>query len=236
MGDPYADDPWWQEAWPLFGLRLTTPRLELRPLTPALVAPIAEVAVAGIHDPATMPFEVPFTDADPTTIRRESFRWWARCWVDLGPEQWRIPFAVLHDGEPIGVQDINAEQFGLRRTFSTGSWLGRPAQGQGFGQEMRRAVLTFAFAGLDARRAETGAWTDNAASIGVTTRLGYQPDGTRVKLRRGVADEQVAYRMTAADFAARPDLAAGVRIDGLSLEVLAMLGAGPSDPIDPTDP
>jgi RimJ/RimL family protein N-acetyltransferase len=38
-------------------------------------------------------------------------------------------------------------------------------------------------------------WHDNAASKGVTTSLGYEFEGRQRALRRGVADEQLRYRM-----------------------------------------
>ena len=44
--------------WPLFDLRVTTPRLSLRYVADELVA-------QGIHDPATMPFSEPWTHAKP---------------------------------------------------------------------------------------------------------------------------------------------------------------------------
>ena len=90
---------------------------------------------------------------------------------------------------------------------------------------MRRAVLTFGFVGLAGRRAETGAWTDNGPSIGVTTRLGYEPDGSAVKLRRGAAAEQRCFRMTAEAFAARPELTDGIAMAGVTPDVRAALGA-----------
>jgi hypothetical protein len=48
--------------WPLFALRLRSARLELRsPTDPDLFA-LLEVARAGVHDPATMPFVIAWTD------------------------------------------------------------------------------------------------------------------------------------------------------------------------------
>ena len=75
---------------------------------------------------------------------------------------------VENDGVPIGSQSILAEDFATFRMVHTGSWLGRAYQGRGFGKEMRAAVLAFAFDGLGARRAETEAFADNAASNAVT--------------------------------------------------------------------
>ena len=51
-------------------------------------------------------------------------------------------------------------------------------------------------------------WHDNAASKGVTTSLGYEFEGRRRALRRGVADELLAYRMPRAHWETirRPDI------------------------------
>jgi hypothetical protein len=48
---------------PLARLRVRTPRLELRLATTFELRELAEVARAGIHDPAVMPFGVPRTDS-----------------------------------------------------------------------------------------------------------------------------------------------------------------------------
>ena len=53
------------------------------------------------------------------------------------------------------------------RSVATGSWLGLRHQGHGIGKEMRAAVLHFAFAGLGAIEALSGAWDDNKPSLGV---------------------------------------------------------------------
>jgi predicted RNase H-like nuclease len=74
-------------------------------------------------------------------------------------------------------------------------------------------VLHFAFAGLDARWCETFAWEDNAASLGVTERLGYEPNGVEMDLRRGEGQPLRRFRMTreAWDQQRRED----IRIEGL---------------------
>ena len=41
----------------------------------------------------------------------------------------------------------------------------------------------------------TGAWHDNAASLGVTRSLGYVEEGRRRELRRNEPDEIIGYRM-----------------------------------------
>ena len=60
--------------WPLFDLVVRTPRLELRLPREEEFAAIVDLVDAGIHDPATMPFFVPWTDlaAGPPPARPRS--------------------------------------------------------------------------------------------------------------------------------------------------------------------
>jgi hypothetical protein len=51
------------EISPLFGLRLRTPRLELRLPTDDELVELRELAHAGVHPPDEMPFAVAWTDA-----------------------------------------------------------------------------------------------------------------------------------------------------------------------------
>src|SRR3954467_3443123 len=163
--------------WPLFDLVVRTPRIELRYPDDDLALAVAELAIAGVHDPSSMPFTLPWTDAPSGEQERNSLQhyWLAR--ATWRPENWGCPMVILLDGEPVGVQGLQAEDFALKRTFSTGSWLGRAFQGQGIGKEMREAILHLGFAGLGAERATTSAFHDNHSSLGVTRAVGYEPNG-----------------------------------------------------------
>jgi RimJ/RimL family protein N-acetyltransferase len=66
---------------------------------------------------------------------------------------------------------------------------------------MRAAVLHLAFAGLDARFAVSDARDDNAASNGVSARLGYRPDGLRRQALRGEVATFIRLRLTREDWA-----------------------------------
>ena len=107
------------------------------------------------------------------------------------PTSWMCPLAVLADGVVVGLQAFGAEQFALRRSVGSGSWLGQVHQGHGLGTEMRAAMLHLAFAGLGAVRAESGAWHDNAASLGVSRKLGYEDNGEEWLVRGDRPDREV---------------------------------------------
>lgn len=182
------------EVWPLFGLCLRTPRLTLRPVDPDTAFALGALAVReGIHDPGVMPFLEPWTDATPDALQRGTFQYHARCWAEWSVEHWHLPFAVWDGDRLVGTQALLAEQFPRRRVVSTGSWVARPAQGRGIGKEMRAAVVHLAFEHLGARRAESGAWSDNVPSIAVSRALGYRENGTAIALRRGEAGIEQRY-------------------------------------------
>jgi RimJ/RimL family protein N-acetyltransferase len=154
------------ELWPPARLRLRTPRLELRLPDEDELARLAAVAAAGIHPPDVQPFGVPW-GTQPSVLRARSVMQWH--WVTRGTwsaGRWTLDFAVFFDGEPIGAHGLSATGFPVRREVATGSWLGHRYQRQGFGTEMRAAVLVLAFGYLGALSAVTGAFQDNAAAIG----------------------------------------------------------------------
>jgi RimJ/RimL family protein N-acetyltransferase len=208
--------------WPLFDLRVRTPRLELRYVDDHLGAQLADLAAQGIHDPAFMPFAYEWTDAPADRLRPNTMQHYWRCRAETTPNHWHLPFAAIVDGEVVGTTSLGADRFPTLRTFETGSWLGRTHQGRGIGKELRQATLHLGFAGFGALEATTSAFSDNAASLGVTRSLGYQPNGTATKFRRGQAATSLLFRMTADDWQARVHRD-DISVDGLE-PVLGFLG------------
>ncbi|HYA44338.1 MAG TPA: GNAT family N-acetyltransferase [Acidimicrobiales bacterium] len=182
--------------WPLFGLRLHALRLVLRPPTdddfPGLIA----AADARIHDPETMPFMTPWTDDAPEVRSRKSAQHWWKPRADWCSENWHLPLATFLDGQPVGVQSLWGKGFKVLREVRTGSWLTRGAQGQGYGREMRAAVLQLAFEGLGAEVARSEAFADNASSIGISHALGYRENGSSRAAPRGNARLVTHFELT----------------------------------------
>jgi RimJ/RimL family protein N-acetyltransferase len=171
--------------WPLAGLRLRTPRLELRPASDSDLDALGDLAAAGVHDPAVQPFTFPWTDVSPRERARSVLRYhWSQraAWKS---DSWSLDLAVVRDGTVVGTQGVSARDFAILREVSTGSWLGRAYQGQGIGTEMRAAVLYLAFAGLGAEYAVSGAFSDNPASQAVSRKLGYAANGLDRHVSRG---------------------------------------------------
>jgi RimJ/RimL family protein N-acetyltransferase len=182
--------------WPLFDLVVRTPRLELRlPREDEFEALIA-VADRGVHDAATMPFFVAWTDVEPRQRARETAQWLWGQRANWSPDKWTLTSAVFVDGRPVGIQDVHAEHFRLVRSVETGSWLGREYQGRGLGREMRQAVLHLAFAGLEAEEALSGAFEDNASSIATSRSVGYQENGESRGRRRDGSGRTIRFRLS----------------------------------------
>lgn len=173
------------DLWPLAALRLRTPLLELRPPSDHDLADLARVAAAGVHDPQVQPFAVPWTDVSPAERARSVLQHHWRQLAAWTPGDWWLQLVVVRDGVVVGTQGISGHNFAVLREVATGSWLGQSYQHQGVGTEMRAAVLELAFAGLGAEYATSGAFTDNAASLTVSSKLGYVEDGIDRYVSRG---------------------------------------------------
>jgi RimJ/RimL family protein N-acetyltransferase len=171
--------------WPLSDLRLITPRLELRWPTPGDLEALADLAAGGVHDPRLQPFTVPWTDAPPQDRARGTLQSQWSQWAAWKPTDWTLDLVVRLDGQAVGTQGLSGRDFAVCREVRTGSWLGRAHQGRGIGTEMRAAVLFLAFDGLGALCATSGAYTDNAASLAVSRKLGYTDDGVERHAVRG---------------------------------------------------
>jgi RimJ/RimL family protein N-acetyltransferase len=189
--------------WPLFDLVVRTPRLELRLPREEEFAALIELADRGVHDPATMPFFVPWTDLEPAQRARSTAQWMWGHRANWSPDKWTLTAGVFVDGRPVGMQDVGAENFRAVRSVETGSWLGRAHQGQGIGHEMREAILHLAFAGLGAEEALSGAFEDNAASLATSRSVGYAENGEARGRRRDGSGRTVRFRMARATWEQR---------------------------------
>lgn len=182
---------------PLLGLRVRTPRLELRLPRDEELVELARVAERGVHPPDLMPFSVAWTDAIGRPDFVERFAGYHHaCRAEVSVESWRFDFGVWADGELVGAQGMFAERFARTRTFETGSWLGLRFQGRGIGTEMRYAALHFGFAGLGAQTALSGALDGNPASARVSAKVGYEPAGEDRATPRGEPVRVQKFRLT----------------------------------------
>lgn len=158
-------------SWPLHDLVLRTPDLELRGMTEAWATRLSAVVPADLEHHPELAHVSPAADVLQAYWRN------AGLWR---PTSWVLELVVLRAGEPVGLQALEADDLAVRRVVDTHSWLVPEARGLGLGKQARTAVLELAFAHLGAERAVTEAWTDNAASLGVSRSLAYRDNGVDV--------------------------------------------------------
>ena len=174
------------DLWPIFALRARQGDLELRPVRDEDFPELVELVRDGIHDPATMPFSVPWTDAPATDLpRRYLTHYWEQR-AATSPQRWSLDLVVRREGEVVGIQGVSTENFLVTRTGETGSWLARRHHRKGLGTRMRQAVCALAFDHLGFEEVTSAAFTDNPASLGVSRKVGYRDNGEfRVQRRDG---------------------------------------------------
>lgn len=197
--------------WPLFDLRIRTPRLELRLPTDEQYDDLIDLALDGVHAPDFMPFAHPWTDVPRDDLPLNSLKHHWATLAKFSVDDWRLEFVVLRDGEVVGTQGIGATNFSVLKEVGTGSWIGRRFHRQGIGTEMRAAVLHLAFAGLNAESATSTAYEDNQPSRGVSRKLGYRDDGILRNIRRAQPATEIRMRLSKENW--RDDVP--VTIDGL---------------------
>jgi RimJ/RimL family protein N-acetyltransferase len=184
------------DHWPLLGLRLITPRLELRLPSGEELSALADLAAEGMHQAARRPFLVSWPDLPPQERARALIqRHWRHC-GEWSADGWSLDLAVFADGRIVGQQEISARDYPVLREVSTFSWLGVRHHRSGIGTQMRAAALHLAFAGLGATDAVSGAFDDNLPSLRVSEKLGYEPDGIERLAARGQVTTTRRLRLT----------------------------------------
>jgi RimJ/RimL family protein N-acetyltransferase len=197
--------------WPLFDLRLRTPDLELRAMTEADLVPVADLLPDDLEqDPSATTYDIDDRRVGRGIVLHQGY------WKSYGtwrPEAWRLTFVARADGEIVGTQELEGNDFPTLGVVDSSSFLVEAARGRGWGKQMRTAVLALAFGPLAARAAITSAWHDNHASLGVSRSLGYQPNGESF-LQRGDQVDVLTHLMLSRDRWEAGRLAEQVQISG----------------------
>ena len=163
------------EFWPLFDMEISTPRLLLRHLREADLVTLAATLPTDVGIDPSLPRQALGTEA-----RTRGATVYQGYWRSLGAwtvDSWCVRFGVWHGETLIGSQTLEGDDFLAKRVVDSASFLSPEWRGRGLGTEMRRAVLALAFGELGAEWAVSSAWSDNAASLGVSRALGYEPNG-----------------------------------------------------------
>ncbi|KFU80026.1 Protein N-acetyltransferase, RimJ/RimL family [Amycolatopsis lurida] len=194
-------------AYPPLNVQVHTPRLSLLGATDELLERLVPTVRKGVVTEPPWPFD------DPASLYEDSpqreWRWLRGIWRGRGQvteSQWRLYFAVVVDGEPVGMQDLIGIDFATFGTVTSFSWLDPDLRGRGLGKEMRQAVLQLAFEGFGAREASSDAFFDNQASNGVSQALGYEPNGVTWDTRRGEPAQLKQWRLLRDHWRRRDDI------------------------------
>ena len=172
------------DLFPPFGVTIEAGPVVLRGITDEILAGLCDLAVRGIHDPGTMPFYFPWTDAPADELARNTAQYHWRCRADFSPAAWDLHLATYVDGTLAGTQGFSTSDYLVTRTGETGSWLGREHQGRGIGTAMRQAMCALLFDHLEAAEVTSGAFLDNPSSLAVSRKVGYRDNGVRRHKRR----------------------------------------------------
>lgn len=192
-------------AHPLHGLGVHLGDVSLVYPDEHRITAVSHAVLEPIHRPGWMPFGHAWSHGEPEDVQRALVEHLHSVRDAAGVDRWTLPLVVVIRGESIGVQAITGENFLTERTVSTGSWLAAQRQGQGIGTLIRLMALALAFDGLGAQRATTSARHDNAASIAVTSKVGYTHVETFHKDFADAANvETWKFAMTADQWATNP--------------------------------
>jgi RimJ/RimL family protein N-acetyltransferase len=126
--------------------------------------------------------------ADWEVVRRLSMPPWPYALEDahafireqLGHDPTRITFAITLAGALIGGVDVRMNPAGASQRGAgpnLGYWLGRPYWGRGYMTEAARGFLVGVFEADLGDVVYSGAFADNAASLHVQEKLGFERDG-----------------------------------------------------------
>jgi ribosomal-protein-alanine N-acetyltransferase len=101
-----------------------------------------------------------------------------RAWLSRSPRMWTsgraYTFVIVHRREAIGTVGFRPSAAG---SAETGYWIDSGHAGQGFVTEAMEALIGFAFNVLGLARLELITGVDNAPSVRLAERLGFQLEG-----------------------------------------------------------
>lgn len=183
-------------------VQVSTPRIGLVGATDDLLGQLQPLVRDGKATADPAPFDDPMSlyEQDPAV---RVHKWLQGVWRGRGsvtPESWRLSFAVVLDGQPVGMQELIGDHFDTYGTVVSFSWLSSDVRRRGIGTEMRQAILHLAFEGLNAAEATSEAFLDNAGSNGISRALGYTENGVDWATRRGEPGLLQRWRLTREDW------------------------------------
>ena len=182
-------------VWPLFDLRVRTPRLELRYIDDELATELALLAAEGYPRPSHHAVR---TSRGPMSSRRElernTMQFYWRCRAETSPKSWSINLATIVDGKRRWDDGADGPRLPDAAPVRN-RVVARPrVPGPGHRQRDASRIAATRLHRLRCGIATTGAWHDNGPSLGVTRSLGYAENGHKRMMRRDSRRRAVAVR------------------------------------------
>jgi RimJ/RimL family protein N-acetyltransferase len=216
---PDADLGYLAEVWPPAGIVIRTPDLSMRPIAEPEAAWLAAALPPDIEQNPHLPTYPGLAEPLPRRVTAMQEYWRNRgAWTR---DAWCLTFGAwlrtdTSGAAPvlIGTQTIEGTDFARLRVVDSASLLLTEYRRKGLGKQMRRGVLTLAFGHLGAVAAVSGAWHDNAASLGVSRSLGYEDNGVDLEAHGETVEVMQRVRLTRQIWEQR-GLADGIEVDGI---------------------
>ncbi len=111
-------------------LAVATRGLTLRYITDDLAFELARLAAEGIHDPAVMPFEVPWNDVPPPELERNTLWFYRRSSAETTVGHWDLQLCALVDDVAVGMCSVAAADFAVHRSAETARGSGGDISGR----------------------------------------------------------------------------------------------------------
>jgi RimJ/RimL family protein N-acetyltransferase len=207
------------EVWPPAGIGIRTPDLSMRPMGETDAAWLAAAIPSDVEQNPHLPSYPGLTEPVARRVTALQEYWRNRgAWTR---DAWCLTFGAwlrtdTSGGRPvlIGTQTLEGTDFARLRVVDSASLLLKEYRRKGFGKQMRRGVLTLAFGHLGAETAVSGAWRDNAASLGVSRSLGYEDNGVDLEAHGDKVEVMQRVRLTRQVWEQR-GLATGIEVSGV---------------------
>jgi RimJ/RimL family protein N-acetyltransferase len=218
------------EVWPPAGITIRTADLDMRVMSEPDAAWLAGALPSDIeHDPSLPRYP---RLAAPVARQVAALQEYWRNRGAWTPDNWCLTFGAWlrtdasgsSDSLLVGTQTVEGTDFETLRVVDSASLLLIEHRGKGLGKQMRRGVLALAFAHLGAVAAVSGAWHDNAASLGVSRSLGYEDNGVDRHRRGEDVDVMQRVRLTRETWA-QGGLGEGIEVAGVE-RALPFFGLG----------
>lgn len=180
--------------------------MELSPVRESDYPELAVIADGGVRRHGIAAFLINWDSGSREEIARSiaQYQWSTR--ANFRVDDWTIEFTARIDGRVVGVQGVSAKDFVRTQSVSTGSWLALHEQGNGYGTQMRRAVVTAFADHFDATAFHSEYFEGNDASRRVSEKLGYSPNGVKTTIAQdGLAHPEHHVILAASDIVRGPD-------------------------------